>query len=72
MEVIMTDGSISTDIDTVLNNWKTYFNSFFNNMLSGSTGNSNHVHHIDTVLNGNLPFNKEISIVEVKNAIDEA
>jgi hypothetical protein len=70
MEVILPNGELSTNVDDVLFKWKHDFSSLFQNVnLSNIPFN---VHNIDSVHEDNLIFNDNISILEVKKAIESA
>jgi hypothetical protein len=65
-EVILDDGSLSSDVDVVMSKWKLEFSSLFNNPKS----DCNTDHSFVNVDESNLSYNNDISVLEVKKAID--
>ncbi|KAL4236102.1 hypothetical protein ACF0H5_004488 [Mactra antiquata] len=67
-EVTLPDGSISTCIDNVLLKWKTDFNSLFKNRTSDNTSMLGD----NEILNNILLFDEELSILDIKNAVNRS
>lgn len=71
LEVTLNDGSLSTDLSQVLNKWKHDFSSLYkNDNYVYSSQNSNVLNDVTDY--ADLSFNANITIFEVKKAIDGA
>ena len=68
MEVVLENGSTSSNVTDILNKWKHDFSSLYNNTKGDDTASNTHYG------NGmvNTPYNVRISIVEVRKAIIDA
>jgi hypothetical protein len=65
-EIVLDDGTTSTDINDILAKWKYDFSSLFNNPNSNKDFTHMFVHED----NDSLAFNEHISVLEVKKAVD--
>jgi len=70
MEIVNADGSTTTSIDDVLERWKTDFSSLFNVITVDD--NQNETLFPDYVSDEYPVFNEDISILEVKHAVESA
>ena len=71
MEIVLDDGSVSTNIDDILSKWKSDFSALFTG--DGCTDfNCHQPSEKSDEIGGNLLFNQPISIVEVHRAVTSA
>ena len=71
LEIVLEDGSISLNISDILNKWQTDFSSLFRTVHQ-TPNSSDEIHQNNNPSHEECTYNENISILDVKKAIDDA